>query len=268
MDSNSDRYFGDLEITTPDNLPETSIINPSININDLYKDSLISFTTKEGISSLIIKHNFTRELSLKKMTLVFKRNEIDQVPNSIDLKTTDINGNISNVLNINNYLPEINSDSTYIELDLIVSDINLTNYVLTLGTNDDNGSISVNQIRMIFNSSYYNINRYKWDDHLNKKYIGVIYKRNNGSNDIKSYAVGDVTCLPVNGMNLTENNMRYEIVNPFGTTILDTEIIDLTPVGGGGILNSSAYIENIFEDKIVIYSVTKGRYAVHVSRNW
>jgi hypothetical protein len=262
--SNSDNYFGTLNINS-DELSISDIIDNDINIHDIYKDSLKSFVTKQDINKVIVSHDFMRELVIKRMTMVFKKNEIDKVPSNIDLKLTDINGNIVNVFNLANYLPDINSDNTYIELDLIISDINTTGYRLEL---NHTTNIAINQIRIILDAPYYNINRYRWEDSSNKKYIGVIYKRSNGSYDIRPYTLGNVACLPVNGMNLTKNNTRYEIVNPFGVPVLDTEIVDLTPIGGGGILDSSAYIEKITEDKIVINSITSGRYAVHVSRNW
>lgn len=239
-------------------------------IHSLYTDSLYSLETPDGIHDVTIKHQFGDEedvlLPVRKMSLVFKKTEIENIPQSILLKGTDVNGNTIEIANVVDYIPDVNNDQTYVELTLFDLPVILSGFELEL-TNDAN--IKINQMRVILNSSFYNINRYKWDDNATQKYLGVIYKRvEDNEYDVRNYPLGNTCRIPVNGLNLTENNTLYEIVNPFGTDIVDYEVLNLTPTGGGGLIDPYAVVEDITEDKITINSVSSGRFALYISRNW
>jgi len=227
----------------------------------IYGESTPSFRAS---TDTIITHNFNKSRHIFDCAILFDKNEIEYIPTHIVVKGLTEDSTIITIADIENYIPDINnggSENITIEVPI---DTTISQLIFEMSGSID-GEIRVKFIKIALSSEFYNINRFQWNDSAKRNYIGVVYKRN-GYYETRPYPTGDSTCLPVNSLNICRPGTSYEIVNPFGSMNIGTDIICIKHANQ--LISPIAYITSITRDKLVIQTDTADIFAVSIFRNW
>lgn len=256
VDGPSHEFYGDIIANSEDgSAPVQNVYNID---NGSYKSSM-------GTTNVTIQHDFPEDREVHSIEIAFKKSEFDMIPKTMLLDITLQTGNMLQILNVPEYLPDINNDDdTYVSITIDVGRV-IKAFRFTLSDPTAN-QVAVALIKVSLVSEFYNIHKLLWADGGQRNFIGVIYKRGEGQFDIRPYAIGGTTCLPINGLNKTSVNGIYEVVNPFGSRNISAKLIALAE--SDDIIPPTAQVLGITNDKITVEAITADVFAIDLDRDW
>lgn len=250
--SNSDPYFGNISCSDEhQNHP----------IRNIFKVGEEVYRTNDNVKQSIITHDYTKLQKIQDLTLTFNKDY--QVPETIKVEGVLGDGTTATFFD-GKYEPVFNEYSKYVDFEITVnSEIKILKVTLSGGAQSTYTHLA--NLKVYFDSEFYNTTSLIWEDKERKRFVGTITKHQD-TYTCYSYPLGDVVYLPINNFLKSERDGIYKVMNPFGTRQLDIKILcedeDDSPI------SPIAYVEHVTNNEIAIKTVTEHNYGLMVKRPW
>lgn len=233
-------------------------------------------TTRVTITQSIIANNNIRNVLLMGYSLSWRVTDADNIPDSWTLTVEGVDKNNVEVTaifdSVEKYYPFYSVDDDDIVYHARFKDPIKIRKVYLTATANSTKVIAINKL-------YFYLSEYFYTPSMNTMYLGLdtttqiclgtATKHANTGWSTENICVGKSCTLPVNNMEITEYDGKYQVRNPFFTTdvivtvhsyqLKDDESLATTP---------SAFVSDISREFITVTTTVPFRYAITITRSW